>query len=1118
MLLGREKELRLFSRCLDDAATGRGGALLITGEPGVGKTSLLESLRTLAEARCFRTIDVQYAAGGEQTDGAPWRTIMGHLETNTADLLTELEADQRSTSIEAVQLPVGGKYCNGSNPSQKRNNGSGPLHEIAESLTRASSRQPLLVTLDALKNIDGSCVELLNYFSLTLVTASVLVAAARRTGASSSILSSHTALPTVGGGFRSLLVHPLDRTRTGELLGHLLQRDPEPNLLDRMFQLSGGNPRLIMESESELDGITDGSVRISPGVRMAVEERLAGLSASERKVLEAASTIGQAFRVEHLPTIAKLSVREAMAGLDALKTAGLLREMALGRYRFAQGFVREVICESMSTLDRTFMHRRIARALGSNFREGQAGYHRTGAIAAHLVKSGGPRAISKALEYAELAAEQANRASDFEQAARMYTLALEAGSHLGTLDEGRRCDILISLGAAYREGADLHRAQKIFGTAAEIARRRNDRARLARIVIELPNFHWPSPGMPNTFAALLAETVLPTLDKDAGERALVAARLAAELSYFPHHGQRCEELADLALQISRTHGDGQVLLRVLSYRDALLRSPDQTQCRLENAHETIRLARQFGEATALFDGMVALIVTKLELGQHDFIDTDLEVLQQASRWANRVYYRVRMARILAGQAFRAGQAFQQGEICASEASYDEWRNPTPGTGRPPFATAQDPARIIRLLEEERWTELKDFAGRGYAVSMHPEELALLSWISLELGDKERARFLLKRSVGNIPADLRHSNGGLAAAALLAEVCLGLGDVTSDAENLDAMLSPYADRTIMAGENLELGAASYYVGKLAMALSQRQRVVRYFEAALEQNVKRGSRFYAAYSAHSLGKVLLASEDERERTRGRCLLDYALGEALNLGMKRLTALVGAALTAAKDSQASEYEKLLGEPGDEPSQRGAVESEAIPANCATPARIGTSDTVQRGIFRREDEYWVVGFEGRIVRLRHMKGMELIARLLNSPHKSVSALELGFAGDEGDLGPVLDSQAKRAYRQRIGELHQELDEARSTNDVERAERLEEELRSLTREIVRAVGLYGRERTSGSSGERARVRVTNAIRWAMARVSKEHEPLGGHLLKTIHTGTFCLYEPDYEAAPQWEF
>jgi hypothetical protein len=116
-----------------------------------------------------------------------------------------------------------------------------------------------------------------------------------------------------------------------------------------------------------------------------------------------------------------------------------------------------------------------------------------------------------------------------------------------------------------------------------------------------------------------------------------------------------------------------------------------------------------------------------------------------------------------------------------------------------------------------------------------------------------------------------------------------------------------------------------------------------------------------------------------------------------------------------------------------------------------------------------------------------------------------------------MLDSQAKAAYRARVAALQEEIDEAESFNDPERAARAREELAFVARELASAVGLHGRDRKSGSDAERARVNVTRAIRTALKRVS-EHDPvLGRQLGASIRTGTFCVYVPPPGEQPVWD-
>jgi len=190
----------------------------------------------------------------------------------------------------------------------------------------------------------------------------------------------------------------------------------------------------------------------------------------------------------------------------------------------------------------------------------------------------------------------------------------------------------------------------------------------------------------------------------------------------------------------------------------------------------------------------------------------------------------------------------------------------------------------------------------------------------------------------------------------------------------------------------------------------------------------------------------------------------------------------------------------------------------------------------FYRRGDIWTVGPSQRQIQLRHGKGLTHVARLLGAPHVEFHALDLvagspqrsaggAVAGASGlpvvrggaDTGPLLDGAAKAAYRQRISELQEEIDEAESFNDPERAARARDELAFLVRELAGAVGLGGRDRKTGSDAERARVNVTRAIRTALQRIA-DHDPvLGRRLGSAIRTGTFCVYEPAPGDEPRWD-
>jgi predicted ATPase len=165
-------------------------------------------------------------------------------------------------------------------------------------------------------------------------------------------------------------------------------------------------------------------------------------------------------------------------------------------------------------------------------------------------------------------------------------------------------------------------------------------------------------------------------------------------------------------------------------------------------------------------------------------------------------------------------------------------------------------------------------------------------------------------------------------------------------------------------------------------------------------------------------------------------------------------------------------------------------------------------------EGDSWRIGFGGRTVRVRDMKGIRDLAVLLARPGVEVHALELmGGADVGGSAGPTIDEAARKAYQSRIVDLQHEIDEARGDNDGSRAERAEYELDALVEQLSEAFGLGGRSRATGSSAERARTAVTYRVRAAIRKLEQLHPDVGRHLGNSVRTGTWCSYRPETEVS-----
>jgi hypothetical protein len=301
----------------------------------------------------------------------------------------------------------------------------------------------------------------------------------------------------------------------------------------------------------------------------------------------------------------------------------------------------------------------------------------------------------------------------------------------------------------------------------------------------------------------------------------------------------------------------------------------------------------------------------------------------------------------------------------------------------------------------------------------------------------------------------------------------------------------------------VGAVDRYLGLLAATLGRLDDAERHLAAAVRVNDWMEAWPWAAHSRHDLATVLTRRDAPGDWARAQELDGASLATARRLGM----ALAGR--IAATDH--------LG--GDR----------------ARVARDTSDAAFTSAVLRREGEYWTIEFGSDPFRIRDARGLRHLARLLSMPGQEIHAIELSRldgAGPRstsaavadagmsvvgsGDAGPMLDAEAKAAYRLRLAEIRDELAEAERWNDPERAARLRDEEDALAHELAAAIGLGGRDRHAASPTERARVSVTRAIRASMGRIAEQSPSLGDHLDATIRTGTFCSYTPDPRAPITW--
>jgi tetratricopeptide (TPR) repeat protein len=391
----------------------------------------------------------------------------------------------------------------------------------------------------------------------------------------------------------------------------------------------------------------------------------------------------------------------------------------------------------------------------------------------------------------------------------------------------------------------------------------------------------------------------------------------------------------------------------------------------------------------------------------------------------------------------------------------------------------------------------------------------LSLVRLAQGDVALAAASIRDALEHpltVPSKELPPNTGLRRAPLLAarveiEVAAGDLDAARDAaDELSRVAASFESRALAAGAAMADGRVRLAAGDVADARQAFQTAIRLWSLV-------GAPYEVALARTGLAHAHRAAGDD---AGARVELTAARTAFEDLGVGRHTDRI--AHTARADSP-----KL-------PAGNASGAAPSLPAG----AREAGGRQRETSAFRQEGDYWFISFEEHTLALRDLKGLHYLARLLAHPGREFHVLDLVASGVDpevahagmpdpeltpagwGDAGPLLDAQAKSAYRRRLAEIDEDLKEARLMRDSGRVVQAEAERDFLIHELSRAFGLSGRGRRAGSASERARVSVTRAIRHAMSRIRQHDLPLAEHLERAIRTGTYCVYLPDPRVTGSW--
>ena len=425
-LVGRNHERAELEAAVQRLQHGAGGLLLVAGEAGIGKSSVLEELGRIAG-----TSGLQVRWGRcHETKGAPafwpWiqilRAVVDRVDDDELNRLVAPPAAPVALLVEQIGQRVG---IAAPEPDDDMEAARFRIYDgVAAFLLRASERSPLLLILDDLHWADTATLETLAFLTPLLGSSRLLVAGAYRDTGGDWGEALEATLATVVRepwtqqvglvGLQAEAIAALAEQMTGTPL--------RPEDRDLLQQRTAGNPffvrqlsRLLAESD------TAPAETIPSGVRHVITRRLSVLPAHVRELLEVASVIGAQFDARLL---AKVTTADMDDTLDAVSTAvqhGLIEAASRSTsvYRFVHALVRETIYDSLPPLRTARLHAHVGDALESTAQPS------LDALAAHFWRAADIVDDDRPVRYLRLAAAEALAVFAHEQAESYLRQALQ---------------------------------------------------------------------------------------------------------------------------------------------------------------------------------------------------------------------------------------------------------------------------------------------------------------------------------------------------------------------------------------------------------------------------------------------------------------------------------------------------------------------------------------------------------------------------------------------------------------------------------------------------------------------------------------------------------------------
>jgi len=875
--VGRERALATLRAGLEDALAGRGRTLLLTGEPGIGKTRTAEVLAEEAQARGALVLFGRCL----ETEGAPafwpWTQVLRGFEREASvrALIEELVAASEDAArlVLATRTP-GAALAEGADARFR------VFDVAADLLRRVAARRPLVVVLDDLHWADASSLRLLEFATPALRDARLLLlgtyrdVAVRRGHPLGRLLGALAREP----GCERIALRGLDVGEVARLAEAIGGARVSPAVAAAVHEMTEGNPffaretlRLLAEA-GPLDA-PPSTLRLPQSVRDAIGRRLDALSPRCTEALRAAAVLGREFELRLLAATLDVEPGALLAPLAEAVAAGVVLETdaSRGRYAFVHALVHQTLYEELSTPDRVERHRRAGVALEAL--SAADAEPPLGELAHHFYEAAQAGEAERAVAYATRAAERASRILGWEEAARHYERALDAEGFLAPPEPGRRCGLLLALGEMRGAGGERDAARAVFADAARLARRSGDAEALARAAIGYKGLV----EMGTDDGALeLLEEALAAVGPD---RPVWRARLLARLVGTPPHADSMETrdaLSREALALAQRADDGVALGDAWNARYWACLGPDHPDERLAVAGELLALSARTGERRLEVFAHEAAFGVHLLRGERAAAEAELGAWVEAARSLRQPSYRFLAEMSLGSWAATLGDFDAAERLFA--AALEHGRRTVPFAA---FVHAGQIAMLRYVRGDDRM--LQDAGGLLEGLDAFPAYRAVGRCgrgLAFALRGERAAA---QRALDALPLrSLPRDEHWLLTMGMATDLAVAVEDQGRAAEIHDLLL-PYGDlmltHDLLRVANVAVGSA---LGGLCRLLGRFDEGEAWFERAIAKCTALGSPRGVLGARASLLRLLLTRGRPADRRRAAALERVVRAETAALGM--------------------------------------------------------------------------------------------------------------------------------------------------------------------------------------------------------------------------------------------